>query len=108
MTSRSRSTSGAATVLVALASLVTLLPVALPRLASAADVAPDAPAAAPAPAPSLALSDRPSLGCCCISTNEPGSKTGCTYGLSEDTCRTAGKAVATWSSSWTPGKCPAH
>jgi hypothetical protein len=60
----------------------------------------------PAPAPSLAVSDKAPQGCCCISTNEPGKKPGCQYGLSEATCAKAGKAVATWSSSWTAGKCP--
>ncbi|MBY0276223.1 hypothetical protein K2Z84_12830 [Candidatus Binatia bacterium] len=108
MRRRSRFAAHAATVLVALALPTTLLSSVVPRVASAADAAPDAPSAAPAPAPSLALSDKPPLGCCCIATNEPGSKAGCTYGLSEDACRTAGKAVATWSSSWTPGKCAAR
>jgi hypothetical protein len=61
---------------------------------------------APAPAPSLAVSDRAPQGCCCISTNEPGKQPGCQYGLSEAVCAKAGKAVATWSSSWTVGKCP--
>lgn len=86
----------------ALAMLASVwLVAAMPRGAAAQDV----PQGAPVPAPSLALSDRPSIGCCCISRNEPGTQVACSYGLSEDKCRTAGKAVATWSSSWTPGKC---
>lgn len=97
MTTRTRSRSRKAL-------LLGVILAALPRLASAAD----APAAAPAPTTTLALSDKPPSGCCCISTNDGSNKKGCTYGLSEDACRSAAKAVATWSASWTPGKCPAR
>jgi hypothetical protein len=84
--------------MLALASLT----VATARTSRAADT----PTTAPAPAPSLVVSDKSPPGCCCISTNEPGKKPGCTYGLSEATCAKAGKAVSTWSSTWTAGKCP--
>lgn len=85
------------------ATLVTaFLAVAAARTSRAADT----PTTAPAPAPSLAISDKAAPGCCCISTNEPGKTPGCTYGLSEATCAKAGKAVSTWSSTWTAGKCP--
>jgi hypothetical protein len=76
--------------------------IVLARTAYAADE----PATAPAPTASLVVSDKAPPGCCCISTNETVNKRGCQYGLSEETCAKATKAVATWSSTWTVGKCP--
>jgi hypothetical protein len=76
------------------------------RTSIAADAA--SPAGSPAPAPSLVVSDKAPLGCCCISQDvAAGAKPGCGYGISEDKCRVAGKTLPSWGSTWTPGKCPA-
>lgn len=72
--------------------------------ASAAD---ETPPAAP-PAPTLAVSDKAPLGCCCISQDAAGgAKPACDFGLSEDKCHVAGHVLPKWGSTWTPGKCPA-
>lgn len=81
-----------------------LLAAAVARTGLAADAS--APAA-PAPAPSLVVTDKAPLGCCCISQDAAaGAKPACDYGLSEDKCRIAGHVLPKWGSTWTPGKCP--
>lgn len=98
--------NGSARIRIAMIIAVALLAAGAARTALAADMSP--PAAAPAPAPSLAVSDKAPLGCCCIVPDPAsGAPPGCSYGLSEDKCRTAGHVLPKWDATWTPGKCPA-
>jgi len=60
----------------------------------------------PVPSPELRLSDKPGLGCCCMSRPISPSSPKCSYGLLEEKCRTAGKVLADPGTTWTPGKCP--
>ena len=87
-----------------IAAAAAVLATCVARTALAGDAAPPAPS----PVPSLVVSDKAPLGCCCI-VPDPASGTppGCSYGLSEDKCRTAGHVLPKWGSTWTPGKCPA-
>jgi hypothetical protein len=81
-----------------------LLVAGVARAARAGDAPPPAASAAPAPV----VSDKAPLGCCCVVADPASSaKPGCSYGLSEDKCRTAGHVLPQWESTWTPGKCPA-
>lgn len=65
------------------------------------------PMAAPVPSasPGLALSDKPPSGCCCIRHAETG-KGGCSSGLQEDKCRTAGAVFPKSKTVWVAGPCP--
>ena len=82
-----------------------LLAAGVSRTSLAADAS--SPEASPAPAPSLVVSDKAPLGCCCISQDvAAGAKPGCSYGTSEDQCRIAGKTLPKWGSTWSKGKCP--
>lgn len=67
-------------------------------------VAPNAAPPVPSPLPTLALSDKPGPGCCCIRTG-PGKAPACSDGLQEGPCKSAARAVAGWSATWTEGKC---
>lgn len=99
---RTRRAMGAGVRIAATVAAALLAP-CVARTALGADVPPP-----PSPLPSLVVSDKAPLGCCCI-VPDPASGTppGCSYGLSEDKCRTAGHVLPKWGSTWTPGKCPA-
>ena len=82
-----------------------LLAAGFARPSRAADA--PSPTGSPAPAPSLVVSDKVPLGCCCVSQDvAAGAKPGCGYGISEDKCRIAGKTLPKWGSTCTPCKWP--
>jgi hypothetical protein len=84
-------------------ALAGLLLVAASSRAGATDA--PAPAAPAAKAPAVTAEAPP--GCCCIKDSGSAKPAGCSYGLSEEKCKSAAKAVPTWTATWTAGKCPA-
>lgn len=84
-------------------ALAALLLVAASSRAGATDA--PAPAAPAAKAPAVSTDAPP--GCCCIKDSGSAKPAGCSYGLSEEKCKSAAKSVPTWTATWTAGKCPA-
>lgn len=81
--------------------------VAMTLLAATRAPAADAsPSSEPVPTPTLALSTKPPLGCCCIADAADARRRHCSDSLSEAKCQVAARVLPGRVGTWTVGRCP--